>query len=455
MSEELPPVLCDDPSTWRHKGEKIDLPRLLELIEENGGAKGLDLHGAHLSGLHASPEDLRPYKAQFGGMAPGSAILVDTGQSGSLRLGRVVGINLEGAHLEHAELLQANLQHALLANAILDDCIAVGARLEKANLTSASLRRADLSGARLQEAIIWRANLYRAILLDTRLDAATLRGASLRAATLLGAHLQHLNLYDTDLSAAFLYGAHLDRTNVRRECLGPGPGEELAAKGRLTPFLPGQASFHDAREVYLSLKANFSTIGRYEDAAWAAFKEGQMEKATSFPTTVGHYWIRRKLRRAMPRQLPRRRLSLRRFLVRRLMLPLAWAWLHIRLFLNLCPREATYDWRGKENVSRWRWARNWAYELLTGYGERPWNPVIIAAASMAAFAAGYWATTAVRGFWDAVAYSIATFATFNLARPATQPQGLGVEIASAAQAMLGISLFALFVFTLSNRMRRS
>ncbi len=33
MSDELPPVRCDDESTWRHKGEKIDLPRLLTAIE--------------------------------------------------------------------------------------------------------------------------------------------------------------------------------------------------------------------------------------------------------------------------------------------------------------------------------------------------------------------------------------------------------------------------------------
>ncbi len=54
--------------------------------------------------------------------------------------------------------------------------------------------------------------------------------------------------------------------------------------------------------------------------------------------------------------------------------------------------------------SAWRWLRNWAYELLTGYGERPWNSATIGVMSVFAFAIGYVATGAVSGFVDALVF---------------------------------------------------
>ena len=120
----------------------------------------------------------------------------------------------------------------------------------------------------------------------------------------------------------------------------------------------------------------------------------------------------------------------------------------------------------------WRCARNWAYELSTGYGERPWNAVGLGAFIMAAFAVGFWLTGAVSagrprwftswnpgdidwaGLGDALTYSLATFATFNLGRTALNPEGRGVEIASSIEALLGIAILALVVFTLGNRMSR-
>ena len=92
--------------------------------------------------------------------------------------------------------------------------------------------------------------------------------------------------------------------------------------------------------------------------------------------------------------------------------------------------------------------------LTTGYGERPWNAVRLGAFIMAALALGFWATGAVANFWDALVYSGATFATFNLARTALNPEGRGVEIASSIEALLGIAVLALVVFTLGNRMSR-
>jgi hypothetical protein len=104
--------------------------------------------------------------------------------------------------------------------------------------------------------------------------------------------------------------------------------------------------------------------------------------------------------------------------------------------------------------------RNWAYELLTGYGERPWNAVGAGLVAILAFGVGFWAAGIGGGrsalaFLDCLVYSIATFATFNLARPELNPQGRGIEIASSLEAILGISVLALVVFTVGNRMSRS
>ena len=69
MNDELPPVRCDDPATWRHKDEEIDLPRLLQLIEENGGSEGLDLHGTDLRDLDARRAALGAYPEAYAGRA--------------------------------------------------------------------------------------------------------------------------------------------------------------------------------------------------------------------------------------------------------------------------------------------------------------------------------------------------------------------------------------------------
>ena len=102
--------------------------------------------------------------------------------------------------------------------------------------------------------------------------------------------------------------------------------------------------------------------------------------------------------------------------------------------------------------SFWRWLRNWAYELATGYGERPWNPVIGGVLIILGFAGGFCATRAIANFWDALIYSLATFATFNLAD--TGPTGRGADVASSVEALLGISVLALVIFTLGNKMSR-
>jgi len=274
------------------------------------------------------------------------------------------------------------------------------------DLGQAQLQEAKLSGARLQGANLRAAQLEGASLFGAHLQGAVLVAARLSRAYLMGARLQGVNLYEVKaLDGAWWYGAYLDETRIGRETLGQAVGEELEVR------CTGAAwHCHLAKEAYLLLKNNFSRTGRYEDASWAYVKEQQMEKMAYYRewrsggTQFGSGWD-----------------------------PL---W-----FLS---RPA---WG-----SFWRWLRNWAYELATGYGERPWNPVIGGVLIILGFAGGFCATRAIGNFWDALVYSIATFATFNLAD--TGPTGRAADLASSVEALLGIAVLALVVFTLGNKMSR-
>jgi len=423
VSEELPPVRCDDESTWRHRREKIDLPRLLQLVEENGGAYDLDLHGADLYGLDASPEALRPHIEAYAQEHGADAC------PPWLWPGAKCGINLLGAHLEHTDLSCAQLQHAVLTGTFLQDCDLRSANLDNTAFARAQMQRAHLGFARLSGSRFWHAHL----------------------------------------DGAMWWECSLDRTALCRDQLGRAIGDELAAKGRHSVHHPSTLrTFHDAREVYLALKTNFDSIGRYDDASWAYVKEQQMQKAMHFPTTAGHRWIRRQLRIGGRRWRKKNPGRLRRFLRASIMGRLRWAWLHLLLFVGLRPADfnrataqLTEEGAEEEHIDRLRWLRNWAYELLTGYGERVYMPVIWAGVVIAVFTCIYAAAGNVaagdgggtHNVLTAFTHSIAAFATvgFNT----LEPQGWGARLLTAIEAMFGIGLFALIIFTLGNRMRRS
>lgn len=240
------------------------------------------------------------------------------------------------------------------------------------------------------------AQLQEADLSYAQLQEADLSYAQLQGADFGHAKLQDLDLYDVkSLEGARWYGAVFDHTRIKGEHLGKAIGDELTANG-----YTDQIFYDYAREAYLLLKNNFNQIGRYEDASWAYVKEQQMERKAYYGEAREHGW----------------------------------------------PWGGWGAFRG--------WLRNWAYEVSTGYGERPWNAVGLGAFIMAAFALVFWATSTIGNFWDALIYSLATFATFNLGPSAVDPEGRGFEIFSSIEALLGIAILALVVFTLGNRMSR-
>lgn len=482
---------AEDRSTWPRNGQVIRRAELLRLIEENGGPKDLDLRGALFVGdapggepernpIDLSPEALAPLAKAYE-QANGGRKAPWIGPRGGISLSeaQLQGANLGGAGLQRADFVFAQLQGAVLRRAKLEwaaafcaqlegaDLFAAGlqsvllnsARLRGASLDSANLegafllnaelrgaklrwaqlrqaspshaqlQQADLSHADLREAALWEAQLDGAILHEADLQGAYLRRAQLQNVHLESAKIQRTDMYDVaSLDGARWYGSLLDHTRIKGESLGKAIGDELEAhKGKTAD------AYHRAKEAYLLLKNNFNQIGRYEDASWAYVKEQQMEK-------MAHYWEWRSGVRSAWSSL--------------------WGWRPFSGGRNL--RQAGSELgsllssflRAFASGSLWRWFWNRAFEFLTGHGERPLKAVRAGVFVIVAFGGGFWATRAIANFWDALVYSIATFATFNLGRPGLNPEGRGVEIASSLEAILGIGVLALVVFTVGNRMSR-
>ncbi|HID64736.1 MAG TPA: hypothetical protein EYP49_18615, partial [Anaerolineae bacterium] len=173
------------------------------------------------------------------------------------------------AQLQHAYLKGANLQGADLTGACLQEIYLKHANLQEANFRQADLRWAHLEHADFRGADLTGACLQEAYLEHANLQEANLWLADLRWAHLEGTNLSGVNLRNTQIEGIYLYGATLDRTNLTKEQLGDKIGEEWAGE------------YEKAKDVYLVLKSNFKTLGRYEDAGWAYVKERRMERYAS------------------------------------------------------------------------------------------------------------------------------------------------------------------------------
>ena len=280
-----------------------------------------------------------------------------------------------------------------------------GLDLHGADLSNVDLKQANLSGAHLEHA-----NLS-----GTQLQRAHLRGTYLQEANLRKAQLQGVDLYHVEsLAGVSWYGAFLDRTRMRQKHLGKKAIRDEADAHRKKTA----CAYHEASEAYLLLKNNFTSIGRYEGSAWAYVKEQQMEK-------MEHYWKWRA--------------------------------------------DGGQIWRVRGSL--WRCLCKWGYELLTGYGERPLRPLVWAVGLVAVFfPLLYWAIGALpghsraftssspsdidwAGWGDSLIFSLTSFGTLSFTR--LQPEGTLPNLIAAFEAMIGVLLFALFVFTLGNRMSRS
>jgi uncharacterized protein YjbI with pentapeptide repeats len=437
--------------------------RILKIIEENGGPKGLDLSGVDLSDIDLSREAIeaevqkirgsfspfeleRPFRTWYAGgiNLVGANLQGADLRRANLQEAHLGDANLKGvilwyanlqdatlweANLQEADLIGANLQGALVGYANLQDVTMGGANLQGADLTGANLQRAkladanlqgadlreanlqeaDLSGANLQEATLWGVDLKGAHLGVANLQGANLWRASLQGAYLGYSHLERVDFFAiTSLEGAYFYNAFLDDTRLKREQLGEAIGEELGGK------------YDEAKEAYLALKNNFAEIGRYRDESWAYIKERQMGKMMNHPRLARRYYGEELSENPSARRL---------------------AWFYIRHTA--------------------KWLTDWFVELLCGYGESLWRVLAWMLLVVLGFAVYYQVShavvtssqDAVTSLWDHLIFSLGAFTTLQPARlQAARP---GVELLTTIQAIIGISLAGLLGFVAGNRIRRS
>ena len=386
---------AEDRSTWPRNGKVIRRAELLRLIEENGGPESLDLRGGVFVGDGPSNQ---PWANAIDLSPEALAPLAEAYRQANGGADPAWVTHWGGISLDYAQLRQANLHGAHLRRAFLG-----GTHLEGTDLSQAHLHRAVLYGAELQRARLAWADLRAAEFVDTNLQGANLTHArlqrtdvalcQLKTADLRDAELQGADMYKvTSLDGAHWYGALLDHTRIRRERLGKAIGDETEAHQKRT----GQA-YHQASEAYLLLKNNFNQIGRYEDASWAYVKEQQMEK-------MAYHWGWRYQGWSAPGAPSGAGCATG---------PMSW-------------RPATGSGRGTPS---------------SGPSSSCWG--------LRADSAPL-APSPTSGTPSSTAWPLSPRST----SPIPGPTGRGADVASSVEALLGIAILALVIFTLGNKMSR-
>lgn len=156
--------------------------------------------------------------------------------------------------------------------------------LEGVNFSNAILVCTNLEGADLNNANFQGARLHYAILSYAHLHDANFTDARLNNADLTGAYLQNANFTWAILRGAIinkcsLYHIKLDKTEMEREQV-EHVWEEMQAREEKRSSKHSRRHYADASIAYNRLKNNFVSIGRHDDAGWAFIKEKQMERNT-------------------------------------------------------------------------------------------------------------------------------------------------------------------------------
>jgi len=242
-----------------------------------------------------------------------------------------------------------------------------------------------------------------------------------------GVYFNNANLEKTELCFELYDNSFIDFQEARMK-------DTYLRYDQIKSFIiqENRKNYEQAREVYLTLKNNFHSIGRYDDESSTYKKEMDMERAS--------HWI-----------------------------------------FNM-----KYN---KHNLKEWLFSghfKNWfssAFSnMIYGYGERPWNVVRTAVVIIIIFALsfsligigkpeiielkgtgiyqnsgnifdlaikGFFENSEIRNFPDSLYFSLITFTTLGYGdfRPL---EGLG-RILAGSEAFLGAIMMALFVYTFARR----
>jgi hypothetical protein len=295
--------------------------------------------------------------------------------------------------------------------------------LEHSNLYRVHLEDANMYSAHLDGANLRNTHLRGAIIEYISLDQAKLHLIDLRGFDLCS--VKHLST--VDLSAVRLNDALLNREQFKQPDGSYCTFNEVKAMDEHRRCLrTGEPShtviqlFTHARDTYLTLKNNFTASGKYADASWASVKEKEMEKLL--------------------------------------------LWHEIR-------HKSFHGWQSVQ-----RQFELFGYRFFNGlfqYGENPWRllwwamgvialcaliyplsgSVIVPLMGEAPELVTYGGVESLRSFAGVLLHSlylsVITFTTVGFGD--VLPVGFLSHLTAASEAMAGMFLFGLFVFTLGRR----
>lgn len=169
--------------------------------------------------------------------------------------------SIKGFYLRRLEFPEAQWQ-----NIDAEDVDLAGCDLSGADLTASNFKKANLTGATLKNANLASADLEETHLLRCDLSGGRLWHASIKNTNLAESDFQRADFLESTFSDVKLWHVNIDNAKflTRHNFTGKTPIDE---KGPLS-----------ASEAYRILKQYFITMGRYDDASWACFKERQMER---------------------------------------------------------------------------------------------------------------------------------------------------------------------------------
>jgi len=272
------------------------------------------------------------------------------------------------------------------------------ATLRKINLWGAHLEGATLQKAHLQKARLPKAHLQRATLWGTRLEGACLQEAFLQEAILWEAHLEGANLYGAHFQGANLWGSHLQGAILQRAHLEK---VDLSVAASLA-----EAYFNGAflDQTRMRREQLGSAIREEIDKDYYEAKEAYLLLKNNF-NQIGRYD------------------------------DASWAYI-----------------KERQMEKKTHWPLSYALECY-GESELPkefgtWSRLVDRLFGGVVTADGSPVT-----WGEYLRLSLASFATIELA--GVQAQGIAAQYLRTLEALTGISLLALLMFTLGNRISRS
>jgi len=283
-----------------------------------------------------------------------------------------------------------------------------GVDLSKLDLHDIILERANLEGANFQKATLAGANLEKANLSFANLRGARCGGVNLRKALLIGADLRAAVLSGADIEEALFLSIEFSRNT---QFINVNWGSKYVC----LPTIPVGAMHGIAGRTCRELKNWHTEAGMYDIAGQLFCWEMTAKRKAFWYGEEGRQPMRELLRPLKPKEL------LRAFFPRK---PLPWVLLML-------------------------------YDLLCGYGEKPWKVVASAGVVVFGLALVYFGigTLTPNTFLNSLYYSAVSFTALGYGSWAPQPTGW-VKGLGAFEAFVGVFMMALFLITFTRKMTR-